>query len=204
MITERIKISNDGTGMNAALNITDNFAISLNLTKKESFHLRLLAEEMFNLVRSITGGFEAYFWIEEKNRNCTLNLDAPKIELNYEKRRSLLSVSTQGDNTAKLGIMEKIRNIVEAGLYNINEGFNMQAQYGVGMFSYGAIGINDTAMSDAVFSWSMQKYKSEIENRPEEEEAQDELEKSIIANIADDVRVGVRKNSLEIVIIKNF
>ena len=72
------------------------------------------------------------------------------------------------------------------------------------MFSYGAIGINDTAMSDAVFSWSMQKYKSEIENRPEEEEAQDELEKSIIANIADDVRVGVRKNSLEIVIIKNF
>ena len=196
MITERIKISNDGTGMNAALNITDNFAISLNLTKKESFHLRLLAEEMFNLVRSITGGFEAYF--------CKLRLDAPKIELNYEKRRSLLSVSTQGDNTAKLGIMEKIRNIVEAGLYNINEGFNMQAQYGVGMFSYGAIGINDTAMSDAVFSWSMQKYKSEIENRPEEEEAQDELEKSIIANIADDVRVGVRKNSLEIVIIKNF
>ena len=204
MITDRIKISNDGTGMNAALNITDNFAISLALTKKESFHLRLLAEEMFNLVRSITGGFEAYFWIEEENRVCKLRLDAPKIELNYEKRRELLSVSTQGENIASLGIMEKIRNIVEASLYNISEGYNIQAQYGAGMFSYGAVGINDTAMSDAIFAWSMQKYKSEIETRPDESEAQDELEKSIIANIADDVRVGVRKDSLEIVIVKKF
>ncbi|MBR1486017.1 MAG: hypothetical protein IJ597_02030 [Synergistaceae bacterium] len=204
MITERMKISSDGTGMNAALNIVDNLAVSMNLTKKQFFHLRLLAEEMFNLVRAITGGFDAYFWITEENRVCKLHLDVPKIELNYEKRRELISVSTAGENTANLGIMEKIRNIVEAGLYSIGEGYNLQAQYGTGMFAYGAVGINDTAMSDAIFAWSMQKYKSEIETRPEESEAQDELEKSIIANIADDVRVGVKKQSLEIVIEKKF
>ncbi len=190
--------------MNAALNVTDNFAVSLGLARKQSFQLRLLSEEMFNLVRSIAGEIEAYFWIDEENNVCRLHLDAPKIELNYEKRREFISVSTQGENTVRLGIMDKIRNIVEASLYNISEGYNMQAQYGVGMFSYGAIGINDAAMTETIFAWSMQKYKSEIETRPEESEAQDELEKSIIANIADDVRVGVRKDSLEIVIVKKF
>jgi len=213
LITERIKISNDGTGMNAALNVTDNFALSLGLKKKESFHLRLLAEEMFNLVRAVTGGFNAHFWIDDTDNVCRLHLEAKKIELNYEERRELLSVSTKGENTARVGIMDKIRDIVEAGLYSVaglyslNEGYdisNIQTQFGLGMFSYGAVGINDAAMSDAVFAWSMQKYKNEIEGRPNEAEAQDELEKSIIANIADDVRVGVRKDSLEIVIVKKF
>ena len=204
MKTEWVEISNDGTGMKAALNVADNFALSLDLKGKKNLHLRLLAEEMFNMVRAITGGFNAYFWLEEENRVCRLHLKAPKIELDYGKRQELLSVSTEGGNAASRGIMEKIRDIVEAGLYNISEGYNIQAQYGLGMFSYGAVGINDTAMSDAVFAWSMQKYKDEIESHTEETEAQDELEKSIIANIADDVRVGVRKDSLEIVIEKKF
>ena len=204
MITERIKISNDGTGMGGALNIVDSLAVSMNLTKKQFFHLRLLAEEVFNLVRAITGGFDAYFWVTEEDRLCKLHLDVPKIKLDYEKRREFLSVSTNGENSANLGVMDKIRNFVEAGLYSIGEGYNIQAQCGVGMFSYGAVGINDTAMSDAIFAWSMQKYKSEIETRPEELEAQNELERSIIANIADDVRVGVRKDSLRIIIEKKF
>lgn len=204
MVTEHIGISNGGDGMNDALSMADGFAVSLGLTKKEAFHIRLLAEEMFNMVRAITGGFNAFFWIDEENRVCRLHLESAKIDLDYGKRRELLSVSTQGENTASRGIMEKIRDIVEAGLYNISEGYNIQAQYGIGMFNYGVVGINDTAMSDAVFAWSMQKYKDEIESRAEEIEAQDELEKSIIANIADDVRVGVKKDSLEIVIVKKF
>ena len=38
----------------------------------------------------------------------------------------------------------------------------------------------------------------------ENKEAWDELEKSIIANLADDVLVGVRKDKVEILIIKKF
>ncbi len=34
--------------------------------------------------------------------------------------------------------------------------------------------------------------------------AWDELEKSIVANIADEVQVGVQKDSVELVIIKQF
>ena len=73
------------------------------------------------------------------------------------------------------------------------------------MFNYGAVNIMDSAMADALYSWSMQKYKSEIDAvRSEESEAWDELEKSIIANIADEVSVGVTKNSVELIVQKKF
>ena len=203
--TQHIKISNDGSGMNEALNMTDKVAASLQLSKKESFQLRLLSEEMFSMVRAIAGNFTADFWIEEENRNCKLRLETAKMALDYEKRKEFLSVSTKGENIARRGIMEKIRDIFEAGLYGMEEGFKMQSKYGGGMYMYGSIDSMDIGIADAIYAWSMEKYKSEVEaDISENADAWDEIEKSIIANIADDVKVGVRKDSLEIIIEKKF
>ena len=207
MITEKIKISNNGSGMNEALELTGRIADSMKLEQKNKYRLRLLTEEMLSMIRAITENFTAEFWIEEKDLNCKLCLKA-KSELDYQKRRELISVSTEGKNSAARGIMEKIREIIEAGLNSVEESFALQSEYGTGMFNYGTLGIMDTAMSDAVFSWSMQKYKSEVQSErsqnPVADEAWDELEKSIIANIADDVTVGVRKDSIELTVQKKF
>ena len=209
MITEHVKISSSGEGMDDTLVFVDRLAASHGLTKKQAFYLRLLAEEAFSMVRAIAGELDAYFWIEENNRSFKIHLKSNKIELNYEKRREFLSVSTKGENIAKRGVMEKIREIVEAGLYSVEESFNLQAEYGTGMFtSYGMMTQLDSGVSDAIYSWSMQKYRDEIETEREKnsdaDEAWDELEKSIIANIADDVCVGVRKGGFEIIIEKKF
>ena len=209
LITEHVKISSSGEGMNETLVLVDRLASSQGLAKKQAFHLRLLTEEMFSMVRAIAGELDAYFWIEENNRSFKIHLKSNKIELNYEKRREFLSVSTKGENIAKRGVMEKIREIVEAGLYSVEESFNLQAEYGTGMFtSYGMMTQLDSGVSDAIYSWSMQKYRDEIETEREKnsdaDEAWDELEKSIIANIADDVCVGVRKGGFEIIIEKKF
>ena len=203
IITDRITISNHGHGMNEALNLAEYIADTMKLEGKNKFHLRLLAEEMFSMVRAITGEFRADFWGEAEKHTCKLHLQA-KAELDYLKRRELLSVSTHGKNIASRGMMEKIREIIEAGLYSIEESFNLQNEYGVNMLSYGAMGL-DTEMSDAIYSWSMQKYKSDVEaERSENPDAWDELEKSIIANIADEVQVGINKDSIELIIQKNF
>ena len=204
MITEKITIHNNGDGMDDALNLTQHVADSLSLGRKETFHLRLLAEEMLGVVRAITADFNASFWLEENGRVCKLHLEA-KSTLDYQKRRELLSVSTSGKNIANVGFMDKIRTLIEAGLQGIDDSFKLQSQYGVGMFNYGAVNIMDSAMADALYSWSMQKYKSEIDAvRSEESEAWDELEKSIIANIADEVSVGVTKDSVELIVQKKF
>ncbi|MBQ6665965.1 MAG: hypothetical protein IJM68_10305 [Synergistaceae bacterium] len=202
--TEKVKITNSGSGMSEALNITERAAGLLNLSTKDALRARLLAEETLSMVRAVTGTFSADFWIEIEGRAFDIRLMA-KSELDYPKRRELLSVSTTGKNTAHLGIMEKIRGIIEAGIYGLEEGFMLQAEYGTGMFSYGALGVIDDGMSDALYSWSMQKYRADIEAKGDDEaDSVDELEKSIIANIADDVKVGIRKDSLELTVVKKF
>ena len=204
MITEKISVSNDGKGIDDALALAQKTAGSMSLNRKETFHLRLLAEEMLGMIRTITGSFTADFWLETEGRKCSLHL-VGKSDIDYQKRRELLSVSTTGKNIASVGIMDKIRNFIEAGLFGIDESFRLQAEYGAGLVSYGALGIVDSGMTDALYSWSMQKYKSDVENeRANQPEAWDELEKSIIANIADEVQAGVSKDRVELIITKTF
>lgn len=199
-----VKISGNGEGMNEALDLTEKTAVKLGLTSRETLRLRLLAEEMLGMVRSIAGDISAEFGLEHEGKNCTLTLSA-KSELDYQKRRDLLSASTTGKNTARLGIMDKIRGLFEAGLYGIEESFAAQANSGFGMFGYGMLDATDAGMADAVYAWSMQKYRTELETgRDEEPDAWDELEKSIIANIADEVSVGVRRDGVELVVHKDF
>ena len=202
--TEKVKITNSGSGMSEALNITERAAGLLNLSTKDALRARLLAEETLSMVRAVTGQFSADFWIELEDRTFNIQLMA-KSELDYPKRRELLSVSTSGENTARLGIMEKVRGIIEAGIYGLEEGFKIQAEYGTGMFGYGILGVPDDGIGDAMFAWSMQKYREDVEAKGDDEaDSVDELEKSIIANIADDVKVGISKDSLELTVVKKF
>ncbi len=58
------------------------------------------------------------------------------------------------------------------------------------------------------YSWSMSTYVSRVRSRlgelAEADEAWDELEKSIVANLADEVTVNIVGNAVEIVITKTF
>ena len=204
MTIQRIKISNTGENMNAALDLTEQTAKSMGLSSRDTLRLRLLAEEMMSMVRAITGSFTAEYWLEHEGTTCKLVLSA-KSELDYGKRSEFLSVSTTGKNTAKSGLMEKIRGIFEAGLYGMEQSFAAQAEYGVGMYSVGMMGAVDAGMTEAIYAWSMQKYRNEIASkRTEYPDVWDELEKSIIANLADEVSVGVTKNGVELTVQKKF
>ena len=202
--SEKVRISNTGSGMEHALTVAEQTAGFMNISAKDRLRLRLLAEEMFSMVRTVAGNFSAHFWMEAEEKSCTLYLEA-KSNLDYSQQKELISVSTTGKNSAKLGIMDKIRGMIEAGLYGIEESFAIQAEYGTGMMPYGAIGVPDDGMTDALYAWSMEKYKHDVEEkRDDDPDSYDELEKSIIANVADDVKVGINKDRIEIIIVKNF
>ena len=197
MLQYRIIIANTGKGTNEALELTERIAETMGLKQKEGLRLRLLAEEMLGMVQTIAGDFSAEFWIDHEGRDCTLHLKA-KSELDYAKRQELLSVSSTGKNTANVGIMEKIRGLFEAGLHGMSEGFAMQAEYGMVM---PGMGVSADEITGAFYVWSMQKYKEDVH---EDSDAWDELEKSIIANIADEVSVGVRRDGVELTVHKKF
>jgi hypothetical protein len=68
-----------------------------------------------------------------------------------------------------------------------------------------AVGYIDPAIScetGYVCSWSLINYKTAVEEK--EEDATAELERSIVAKLADDIIVGVRGKNVEIVVKKSF
>jgi len=76
---------------------------------------------------------------------------------------------------------------------------------------YGIItppGIETPAVYDMTPVWTLQTYRANLEEKHVDNEAADaawdELEKSIVANLADDVVVGVKGDCIELVIIKNL
>lgn len=189
------------TSDDSVLGLVEHVAARIGLNTKNGMRLRLLAEEMLGLVRAIAATrFSASFSIEHEGTDCTLTLSVMS-ELDYAKRREFLSVSSTGKNTARVGIMEKIRGIFEAALWPIEEGLAMSAEYGTAFPGYGMLGALDDGVSGVLYAWSMQKYKNEVREDPA---AWDELEKSIIANIADEVSVGVRRDGVELVVRKKF
>ena len=52
-----------------------------------------------------------------------------------------------------------------------------------------------------MYSWSLFNYKTAVE---EKEDAYAELERSIVAKLADDIIVGVRGKNVEIIVKKSF
>ena len=63
----------------------------------------------------------------------------------------------------------------------------------------------DVSPNAALLGWSLKAYRDAVaENREKEPEKWDELEKSITAKLADDVKIFIRGNNVEMVIEKAF
>lgn len=207
MTTDQIFVKNDGTGIERALEIPDSFAQKEGITGKDALHIRLLAEEMLGMVSAIAGEFSASFWMEGDNTECRLCLEAKTI-MDIEKRRGLLAASSTGKNEAAKGVMGKIMELIEVGMENYEEVNKLQMMYGGSPLNYGTMGMESAEMSQAVLTWSLQRYRDNVSGQTDEdhasEEAWDELEKSVVANLADDVRVGIKKDNVTIIIYKKF
>ena len=207
MQTNKIMVSANGTGWNEALEEAGKFASYIGLDKKGTLRIRLLTEEALGMIEAIAGDFSAEYFIES-DKNCQVRLILKaKTNMDYAKKRELIDASSDKKNKASKGFMGKIRQIVENALYSVDEVGALSAEYGGSSLMYGSMGICDTDPAAPVnYSWSMVNYKTSIESASDSDEvakeAWDELEKSIVGSIADDVKVGVTGNNVELIIEK--
>ena len=170
---------------------SEKVAVYNELNHKETLQLRLLCEELVNMLPSIISDFNGEFWIENQENDYRLCVKVSVENMDFDTRERLIKVSKNNKNAAVVGITGKIRAV----------------------FDYMAMGSQDPMISPAGrygfstsidFSqiWSLQQYKSSVQN--DEGEEWDEFEKSIIAKIADDVTVGVQGKSVNMIIKKKF
>ncbi len=207
METNRIVITNKGTGMEDALNEVESFAEKQDLDHKQTLRLRLLAEEMMGMVTGIVGDFKALFWLEGEDRNISLHIEARTV-VDMSVRDELLSVSTTGKNIAAKGITGKLRDLFETYMLAYEEVDRYAVGNGMNLFPYDEFDMMHAGMDISSHYWSLRQYKNDVgERAPEDEsaaQAWDELEKSIVGSLADDVLVGIRSDNVEMIVRKDF
>ena len=197
MKTDVIVVSTMGSRMETALEQAEKVAAYKGLTAKEALQLRLLTEEMMGLMRSITGKKEGRFWIEDQDGEYALHLQVD-TRLTSEKREQLLSVSATGKNESAKGLMGRLRDFFDWGS---DEDLAASPLYLPDMYEFSSVPALD-------YEWSMVRYESALAKRidtdQKAQEAWDELEKSVVKHVADDVRVSIRSGVVELIILKKI
>ena len=207
MKSDVTKIYSDLKGREEAMANAEKFAQYNEITGRNARHIRLLTEELVSMVHGIMDGLEADLWFESEKKDggilCRICLSSSK-SVDPAQEEHLLSVASSGRNESAKGILGKIR-----------EAFRISAQYrndGVYMTEYAALnswyamggGSKDTANRYAKERmWSLMSYKESLSSDKESsEEEWDELEKSIIGKLADDVKVWLKADTTEVVVEK--
>ncbi len=194
MKTDVITISSEGSNMENVLAQIDKISAYKGLTPKDAMPLRLLTEEMMAMMRAVTGNVNGEFWVEDQDSVYELHL-LVKTLVDDKIRRHLLDVSTSGKNEAARGLMGKIRSFFEPSR-------------GVPVFAAGFLGGGTPQMSEN-YSWSLADYRDQLRqyreiNMKATQEEWDELEKSVVAKVADDVKVSIRGRNVEMIIVKRI
>ena len=200
MKTDKISGSSQGARMGAALEQADKGAAYKGLSMKDALHLRLLTEEMMGMMRSITGEKEGTFWIEDQDGEYQLHLKV-RAMLTSEEREQLLAVSSSGKNESAKGLMGRLRDFFDWG-----SDADLSA-YSSPLLLPDAFEQSSSPMLD--WEWSMSRYERALSTQMEQgnqtvKEAWDELEKSVVSHVADDVKVSIRSGTVEMIILKKL
>ena len=200
MKTDVIVVSSKGTEMQTALDQVEKVAVYKGLSSKNALHLRLLTEEMMGMMRSLTGETEGSFWIEDQGNEYRLHLQV-NTRMNSGKREQLLSAASSGKNESARGLMGRIRDFFDRGADEDIASFSSP------LLLEGTFGHSSTPTLD--WEWSMVEYEDELSSRiakndSRAKDAWDELEKSVVAHVADDVKVSIRGSQVEMIIIKKL
>lgn len=186
MKSDICKITGDKSSLIGILAEVEKTASYTKLDDKSAGRLRLMAEEMIGMLPELLEYADGDFWIEVDNNKYELHTSLlPKKVMSAENREKLLSISSSGKNSAGKGIMGKILVAIQ-----------------MMMIDYAQVTTTSGNFYDMGRSWSLETYRSYAEK--EKGEAWDELEKSIIANISDDVVVCIHEKKVEITIKKTF
>ena len=192
------KIEKGSKDLAAILRESEKVAVYNELTHKQALQLRLICEEIDGMLPKIIDDFDVDFWIEFEEGVCKVHASIKFDEFTADKKNDLISIAKDKKNAAAVGIGGKIRSVVE-NIFLDEENIRNYAM------SSDAFRIATGYGEDVNYSyyWSLDQYRKDVK-KEEKAEEWDELEKSVIASLADDVVVGVKGKKAEIIVTKKF
>ncbi|MBQ9518718.1 MAG: hypothetical protein IJR59_02355 [Firmicutes bacterium] len=195
MKTDVFELSQSTQNLEGILTETEKAAQYGGLDSKQTIRLRLLAEELIGMLPEMLEYCSGKFWVECNKKDYELHVEVELDDIFAADREKLMSVSKSGKNIAAKGIMGKIRAAAEMMFV---EYMTLPVEYQTDFYSMGM------AMDpfDYASMWTLSQYRTVAEEK--DEDKWDELEKSIIANLADDVMVGIKGRKVDIIVKKSF
>ena len=200
------KLNNDLTCLETVLAEVEKVTAYNGLEDKKALRVRLLAEELCGMLPGLVENFSGEFWAENEGNDYELHVKLKAEGMDMDLRDELISISKSGKNSAAKGIMGKIRAVAETMLLVAfdptlpapRDEFYDCCGYNMG---FGYVDPTLAVGTGFTYSWSLFNYKTAVE---EKEDEYAELERSIVAKLADDIIVGVRGNNVEIIVKKSF
>lgn len=191
-----------------AMDAAEAFVKGLDLDQKSALRMRLLTEEVLEMLRNMVDGFSGLFWLEADDRECRICIDG-MAEVDVAAEQDLLSVSKDGKNASVKGFTAKLTQFVRHHREYLDR-LNALLELGGAAYAddYLYLGSIHPRIDASAITWSMADYRKFLfddETAAEQIAAdRDELEKSILANLADDVKVGVKEDRIRITVVKKL
>ncbi len=214
VVTKPIAFDNEEESIDRALEAVEHSIDQLSLSSSNRLRVKLLFEETIGMTKALAMDFDAIIFAEKYVSAVAIKLVA-STEMNLDKKTDLIDISSDKKNALAKGFMGKISDLIETSALSYDNVMSLEQEYNGGSIAFGSMGMyNDPSLGidpDMMggVMWSLADYKSQLDVAEGEataatKEAWDELEKSIVASIADDVIVGIKRNRVEITIIYNL
>ena len=198
MTTAKLWISDAVRRNSDANEIMKEFAAKNGITGKDYYHLGLLTEEVLGMANQILHVYDGELWVEGTAAGYEIILEAAVHEKDGGK-----AVPTASPD----GFMAKIAEMMNCS-YVFENILEMPDDLAGMLPDYMSYGIREEKEAQAwAGRWSLSAYRDNLRNRREEnpkaEPALDELEKSIVAHLADEVTIGIHGHRIRLAISKN-
>ena len=178
MQSDIIHVDSHGAGFSAAEKEATKVAAYDGLDRHNTTRLKLITEEMLSLVRMVTGETDMSFWIEIIDGLYQLHLST-KTLMDSEKRYLLIASSSSRKNDAAKSLLGKLRDKFE------------EALLAEPALAYPGSNIPLDLAQDIFY-------------HPLEDPEWDKYERSVLKKLADDIKISIRGDKVDITISKRF
>ena len=185
MRTDIIQVDNQGNGFAEIMDQATRAAEYCRLERQDTLHLQIMTEELLSLVKSVTGSMKSAIWIETDHGKIELHLTT-RSKLSREKRDQLIKSASSGKNEAAGTFLGMLRNFLEQATAN------------------NAPDVSDDVLNKLL---SHQVVPEDAFQNPEgsvDIPKWDGYEKSILQHVADNVRITVRGELVDIMVAISF
>lgn len=197
MVTNQCVLNGNDEDLKKVLEEVELAANYNQLAHKPSIQLRLLAEEMIGIEKGILGFVRGEFYMENEGNEYKLYLEA-QLNLEASEREAFVNVSSSKSNEAYKGFKGKLLKVIDS-----MTGANAAAGGGMSPLASGYMEneVITGFQSNSLDLWQLTRYEEESKDN---REIWDEMEKSIVARLADEILIGFREGKLTMTVIKAF